>query len=813
MFYNNLKIAFRTLVKNKTYTSINIVGLMVGIAAVLLIYRIVSYELSFNKSFIHHDRIVRVIATDPGDVSEKNLSICIPVAAMRAIRTDIPQFEKVARIRETWPTITVPGENEAIPKRKFTTGRGDVSFFTDSEFDDIFKLTWLTGNNVKSLDQPSNIMLSRSWAEKLFDNWENATGKIVKLDNFIPLTVQGVYEDLADNTDFPLRFLISYPTLEIKQHREYLGLSPDDSWGSCSSNNQVYALLNKEDQMDAANTALAAIGKDNYEPAANGKTKIHQAQPFSMLHYDDELQNSGRSRTPYRSIHILMFIGVLILLIASFNFINLATSQATQRAKEVGVRKTLGGRPSQLIAQFMSETAIIVGIAIILGIVLAEFALPLLQYVSDVPNDKPFLAEPTIWLVLLGIFAVITLLAGLYPAFVLSSYRPVEALSRNIKTRSFGGMNLQRGLVVAQFVVSSILIISAIITIKQLDFIQNQDLGFDTDLVYSFGINTDSLSLSKHTALKNKLKALPDIREVSFNSDQPLSNNTWSGNFRIEGRSEDETFETTYKFADEDYQNTFGIELLAGQWLAPSDTFRHLIVNETFVRKVKLGTPEEALQKKVRIWGEYYPIIGVVKDFHTHSLHTAHQPLSMLSHKDFYWITAVKMTNKNVQKSLASIQNVFDEVYPAQVLDGGFMDERIQQFYEEEQRTASLCKGFGLLAIFISCLGLLGLAMHAAARRTKEIGVRKVLGASVGNIITLLSKDFIILVILALFIAIPLAWYGMSHWLEDFAYHIDLHWSIFLLAGITAILVAFLTVGIQGFRAAVADPIRSLRDE
>ena len=812
MFYNNLKIAFRTLIKNKTYTSINMIGLIVGIAAVLLIYRMVSYELSFNKNFVNHDRIVRVVATDPGDVSEKNLGVCIPVAAMLAIRTDVPQFEKVARIRETWTTLTVSGENEEIPKRKFSNGREDLTFFADPEFDDIFKLNWLTGDNVAALGQPSNIMLSRSWAEKLFDNWEDATGKVVKLDNFIPLTVQGVYEDLPTNADFPLTSLISYPTLELKQHREYLGLSPDDSWGSCSSNNQVYALLKDENQIDAANAILANIGKDNYKKEVNGKRKTHVIQPFSMLHYDDELQNSG-SRTPYRSIKILIFIGILILLIASFNFINLATSQATQRAKEVGVRKTLGGRPSQLIAQFMSETALIVGMALILGVVLAEFALPLLQYVSEVPLQQPFLKETNIWFLLLGIFILVTLLAGLYPAFVLSSYRPVEALTRNIKTRSLGGVNLQRTLVIAQFVVSSILIISATITIKQLSYIQNQDLGFNGDLVYTFGINTDSLSLSKHSVLKNKLRALPDISEVSLNSDQPISSNTWSGNFRMEGRSEDETFETTYKFVDDSYHHTFGLELIAGKWLAPSDTFRHVIVNETFVRKVKLGTPEEALQKKVRVWGKFYPIIGVVKDFHTHSFHTAHQALTIISRKDFYWQAGVKLNKNNVQASLAGIQKVYDEVYPEQVLNGQFMDERIQRFYETEQRISSLCKGFGLLAIFISCLGLLGLAMHAAARRTKEIGVRKVLGASVGNIVTLLSKDFILLVFIALIIAIPIAWYGMSNWLEDFAYHIELHWSIFLLAGITAILVAFITVGIQGFRAAVADPIQSLRDE
>ncbi len=813
MFYNNLKIAFRTLVKNKTYTAINIVGLMIGIAAVLLIYQMVSYELSFNKNFVNHDRIVRVVATDPGDVSENNLAVCIPVAAMLAIRTDVPQFEKVARIRETWTTLTVPGENGEIPSRKFSTGREDVAFFADPEFDDIFKLNWLSGDNVAALGQPSNIMLSRSWAEKLFDKWENATGKVIKLDNFIPLTVQGVYEDIPFNTDFPVTCLISYPTLELKQHRDYLGLSPDDSWNSCSSNNQVYALLKDENQMEASKAVLANIGKDNYNPASNGKRKTHTLQPFSMLHYDEELGNSGRSTTSHQSINILIFIGILILLIASFNFINLATSQATQRAKEVGVRKTLGGRPAQLILQFMSETAIIVGIAVILGMVLAEFTLPLLQYISDVPSDQPFLMQTNIWFLLLSVFVVVTLLAGLYPAFVLSSYKPVEALSRKIKTHSLGGINLQRSLVIAQFVVSSILIISAIITIRQLDYIQNQDLGFEENLVYAFGINTDSISLSKHTVLKNKLTALPDITQISLNSDQPISSNTWSGNFRVEGRSEDEAFETTYKFVDDNYHNTFGLDLIAGKWLAPSDTFRQIIVNETFIRKVELGTPEEALQKKVRVWGNFYPIVGVVKDFHTHSLHTPHQPLTMISRKDFYWQVGVKMTNNNVQSSLAGLQKVFDEVYPEQVLNGQFMDERIQRFYEDEQRMSALCKGFGLLAIFISCLGLLGLAMHAAARRTKEIGVRKVLGASIGNIIALLSKDFILLVIIALFIAIPIAWYSMSNWLEDFAYHVDLHWGIFLLAGITAVLIAFITVGVQGFRAAVADPIRALRDE
>lgn len=814
MLYNNIKIAFRTLVKNKVYTIINIVGLMVGIAAALLIYRMVSYEKSFNKNFPDYERIVRVVSDRDNDPSGKSKGVCLPLPAMTAVIETVPQLMYTARIRELWPTLSTPGKNGITPKTKFAVSDQETAFYAEPDFLKIFPSTFLAGNPETALDDPASIVLTESWANKLFDDWKNAMNQTVLINNIISVVVTGVMEDYPVNTDFPVPALISYKTL--LQNREIYYLGDDDNWGNCSSNNQLYGMLHDKNQMAEANSAVAKIGTAEYNDGIRNiekGEKFQLLQPLSMLHHDENFGHSGTHRTDHKELRILSLIGLLILLIACFNFINLATAQATARAKEVGVRKTLGGRPGQLMGQFMSETALIVFFAVALGVMLAEFALPLLSYISEVPTSYPFLATGSIWLYIGSIFIGVTLLAGLYPSFVLSSYRPVEALSKKIKTRSLGGLNLQRGLVVVQFVVSALLIIGSIITIQQMNYIQNQDLGFNKDLVYSFGMNNDSISLAKHQPLINTLKEIPEVVGVSLNSDHPLSTNMWSGNFRVQGREEDEKFSATYKFSDENYDEVFGLKLLAGTYLTPSDTFKHLVINETMLEKLNFESPEAALNEKLQVWGKYYPIVGVVEDFFTRTIHDEKLPLIISTRRDFYWLAAVKIKPQNVNQTLAAIRNGFDKIYPEQVLEGKFMDERIAGFYEAEQRLTALCQGFGFLAIFISCLGLLGLAMHAAARRTKEIGVRKVLGASIGNIVSMLSKDFLILVFIAFLIASPIAWYAMSSWLDTFAYRVDMTWTVFLIAGIIAILVAFITVGIQGLRAALVNPIRALRDE
>lgn len=809
MWKNNLKIAFRALQKNKIYTGINILGLTVGIAAALLIFRMVTYELSFNKNFENYDRIARVVSIVKNPADGDTHSVCTPVPAMEEVKQTVSQFEYKSRIRENWSNITVPNPNGGPPLKKFSTDDSETAFFVDKEFPKIFDFEWLAGDKNTALAEPSTIVLTKTWAEKCFDDWTKAMNKIVLIDNLIPVTVTGVVEDMPKNCDFTFPYLVSYETVENNAQLFFYNAN----WGSCSSNDQIYALVKDMSQTESINKTLAKVGAKRYTDESGQQRKFHLLQPLSDIHYNEDYGHSGDHQTSKSRLKVLGFIGLLILIIACFNFINLATAQASLRAKEVGVRKTLGGRPSQLIGQFMSETGLIVLFSVTAGTTLAYLFSPLLKYVSDVPDELPFIGTPEVWLFLGVVTVLVTLLAGLYPSMTLASYKPVEALKSKVSHRSVGGVSLRKSLVVFQFVIAQALIIGAMITINQLDYIGSRDLGFSKDLIYNFSFNADSMTVARQTALKQNLLQVPTVDVVSFNSDPPLSGNTWSSNFRFDTRPEDEKFHTNMKFADSDYQNTYDIELAAGRWLAPSDTMREVIINETMLRKLGLTNADEAVGKTIGMGRSKFPIVGVAKDFHTHSLRQEHQPLVMSTRKEYYWEAALKIRPSDLKSTTTSIQAAFDKVLPEQVFTGEFFDENLAQFYEDDARLSATCKGFGLLAILISCLGLFGLATHAATQRIKEIGVRKVLGASVSSIIGLLSKDFLKLVMIALVLAAPLAYYFMNSWLDNFAYRIDISWSVFVLAGLLAMLIAFLTVGFQSVKAALVNPVESLKNE
>ncbi|MCU0348285.1 MAG: FtsX-like permease family protein, partial [Saprospiraceae bacterium] len=529
---------------------------------------------------------------------------------------------------------------------------------------------------------------------------------------------------------------------------------------------------------------------------------------------NENYYNSGTHIIPKSRIHVLSAIGLLILALACFNFINLATAQASLRAKEVGVRKTLGSARGQLIAQFMSETGIIVVAAVGMGAALAAMAAPLLRHVSEIPAEIPFLSNPTVLAFLVATAVVVTLLSGLYPSLTLAGFQPVKALRSNASKSLTGGAGLRKGLVVAQFAIAQCLIIGAIITIMQLDYIRTQDLGFKKELVYGFGFGVDSLTVQRQAALRQTLLQIPSVTSVSFSSDQPFSGNTWQGNFRYGDHPEDEKFSTSIKMADEKYQETYGIKMLAGRWLAPSDTMKEVVVNRTMLQKLGVQNPQDAVGQDYLLWGSrQLKIVGVTEDFHTHSFREEHMPLTITTEKEFYSEAGIQIRASNPAATVAAIQKAFDEVLPEQVFEGRFLDESIARFYEDDRRLATTCKGFGLLAILISCLGLFGLATHAAQQRVKEIGVRKVLGATTAGIVQLLSKDFLLLVAVALVVASPLAYFLMEKWLEDFVYRIDIKWWVFALSGVLAVVVAFLTVSFQSIKAALANPVKSLRSE
>lgn len=808
MIRNYILIALRNMRKHPTYTLINTIGLAAGIASVLLIYRIIDFELSFNKSFPNYNNLVRIVKEHHKLDGDLEYNVCVPVPAMDIIASTIPQFAATSRTKEVWPSITMK-DPQGGPVKKFNVPDGQTAFFVDPDFFSMFSIQWISKPDVESFKLPGTIVLTESFAKRFNVDPLLMVGKVLLLDNIAEVTVTGIIRDMPVNCDFNFPFLMSWETMLA--HKEDFFF--DERWGSCASNNQMYAMMQDPGQIDQVDAILASVGKEEYKDRNGKQASFHMLQPMSDLHFDERWHNSGTHVMPMSRLRILGAIGLLILIMACFNFINLSTARATLRASEVGVRKTLGSDRGQLIGQFMGETAILVLVGAAIGAVLAYFLSPLLSYVSEVPTAYPFFSNFQIIGFLVLLVIAVTLLAGFYPSLVLASFSPGMALYGRRKRNSNQGITLRKSLVVLQFVIAQGLVIGALITLLQLDFIHNRDLGFNQDLVYTFPVGVDSTSLSRQAPLKSSLLAMPDVEAVSFSSDLPFSGNTWSSNFRYGDRAEDEPYAVTMIFSDTDYPKTFGLELVAGRWVTPSDTIRQTVINETLVHKLGIQNPEEVVGQTIGMGKRKVEITGVVKDFNTHSLYNEMLPLMLSTRKEYYWSVGVKIKPQDVNATLQGIVQAFDRIYPDQVFEGKFFDESIQEFYENDQKLSRTCKAFGLLAILIASLGLFGLITHNVQERVGEIGVRKVLGASTQSIVGLLSLDFLQLVLIAIVIAGPLAWFLMNRWLQNFAFHIDFQWWVIGVTGLVALLIAFGTISVQAIRAALANPVESLRSE
>ena len=811
MLTTYFKLALRNISNNRLYSVINIVGLAVGIAACLLIFRLVHYELSFNENYRGFDRIVRVVTVVSSPEEGETYTTGIPIPAMDVIQNTVAQFEQFTRIKEIWPIITVPDAAGGVATRKFNTDEDhEVGIFAEPAFFKIFDWQWLAGDPGTALLEPGAIVLSQKMAEKCFDTWQSALGKTLLMDNAILLTVRGVVANAPANCDFPFHVMVSYETLKKNKGLYFYG----NEWGSTSSNDQVYALLKDPGQLAAANEVLAQVGQKEYKAENTNFSKVHQLQKLSDLHYDDRYGSNGGHVISKSRLWVLSLVGILIVVMACFNFINLATALAARRSKEVGVRKTLGGSRLQLMRQFMGETTLLVFFAVALGAVLAALMAPQLKHISDVPDALPFFSTPVIWLFLLAVTLVVSLLSGFYPALVLAGFNPIKALKSNTAPNGAGGGSLRKSLVVLQFVIAQGLIIGTLITVSQLDYMRKIDLGFQPGLVYTTQISCDSISSPRFETFKQKLLQLPGVVSASFGNDVPSSGNTWTSNFALGQGSQDAPFNTAIKYCDVDYFKTYGLRLAAGRTLQPSDTMREVMVNQTLLRKLGIRDPNTVLGKELRLGGRrWVSIIGVVEDFNSHSLHKELEPITITSRKEYYNVVGVKIRPENMNATTVAIQKLFDQTFPEQVFAGQYFDESIAEFYRDENRFSLTCKGFALLAIFISCLGLFGLASLIAVQKTKEIGIRKVLGASVGSVVRLLSRDFLLLVFIAFVVAAPLAWWGMNQWLQDFVYRVDIGWYLFALTGVLAMLVAMAAISFQAVRAALMNPVESLRSE
>jgi predicted permease len=806
MIKNYVKIAFRNLTRHKAFSVINIAGLAIGIASCLLLFTVIRYELSYDKFQPDYRHIYRVVTQDKySDGITYNPGV--PFPAVDALRIEFPGIPSGVLMASSGSQVTVLGKkgSNTSSEKKFIEGTG--FFFCDPQFFQVFQYDWLAGD-ASVLQYPNQTVLTRTLAEKYFGNWQNAMGQYLKLDNVATVKVTGILQDPPVNTDIPLGIVTSYET--VKGHAGTYSYSQD--WHSTSSNFEVFMKLPENNSAVAVDRRLEGFNaKYNKSPGGNSK-RTNFLQPLSEIHFDKRFSNFGDHITSKATLLTLSLIGLFIIIMACINFINLSTAQAVGRSKEIGIRKVLGGFRLQLFGQVLGETAFLVIASVLLALGLAVLCLPYIKNIALIHESIQFLNWQTAAFLLVLSIAII-FLAGTYPALVLSGFRPAQALKNKITSATIGGISIRRSLVVIQFSISQILIIATIIAVTQMSFVKNADLGFNQDAILLYSANADSAFHAREESFKQKLAQLPGVQSVSFNTDVPSSDNGWFTNFAYDHRA-DEKFQVSLKFADEDYFNTFGLQFISGRGFDRSDTAKDVVINETLARRLGEKDPAHAVGKEMRVGGgRWRTIVGVVKDFKTSSLRDAIKPTLILEGKRYYGVTAVKLHTSSIPRTQTAIETEWNRSFPEYAFTRSFMDENIANFYQQEDQLALLYKIFAGIAIFISCLGLYGLVSYMAIQKTKEIGIRKVLGASVKNIIYLFSKEFTILILIGSVIAVPVSWFMMNHWLQNFTFRIKINLEIFVVAIVISLLIAWLAVGYKSLKAALANPTNSLRSE
>eukprot|EP01137_Pigoraptor_chileana_P005655 Opistho-2@49028 len=553
------------------------------------------------------------------------------------------------------------------------------------------------------------------------------------------------------------------------------------------------------------------IAKYEDDPKAPGKVS-HNFQPLNDVHHNDNYGNFAQLTTPIKQLVGISVIGLFLLLTACINFINLATAQAVSRSKEVGVRKVMGSRRNQLVWQFLSETSLITLIALLLACVLTELVLPKMQNLLDAEVTFGLFTNPLIVLFLLTMLVLVSFLAGLYPALIMSGFSPALAIKNKLSSANAGGIGLRKTLVVVQFAITAILIVSTLVIIKQMSYIRNKPLGFDATAVAIVNLPQDSLSQLKYNSFKAQVLAKKGVKNVSFNSAAPASQSNNETSFTYNS-SKTADFQVNTKLGDEEYFKTFGLTFVAGRALAKSDTIKEFVVNETFLKKLNVRNPNEALGKIVGIWGKKGPIVGVVKDFNNSSLHEAIAPIAIFTRKVNYDAIAIKLESKALSSTLKEIETNFNSTFPDGIYEVGFMDDEITSYYRTEQVMGTLFKVFAGVVIFISFIGLFGLISFVATQRTKEIAIRKVLGASNIELVKMLNSSFLWMVLIANMVAWPVAYIIVNQWLAGFQYRIDLSVWPFVLATIISMTITILTVTLRSYRAAKANTIDALKYE
>lgn len=794
MIKNNIKIAFRSLLRHKAFAFINILGLAVGISACFLIYLFVTFETSYDNFHSKADRIYRVI-TDVKTPTETIESSYITSPVAPNLKRDFPEIEDAVRI--------APDE--------FLVKKGDVKFqekksvLADSTLFNIFDFALIAGNKKTALIEPMSVVISETAAKKYFGN-SNPLGQEIQLTgNAINAKITGVMKDIPKNSQIEADVIVS-----VSSWKAIYGQPISDSeW--TNHTNYTYILVKPNTNVKALAAKFPAFQEFHHGEDAK---KLQMQDYLGLEPLRDVYLKSKRGgfiTGNINNIYIFSAIGIFILLIACVNFINLTTARSSERAKEVGIRKVVGALRFQLARQFISESIIICLIAFLLSLVLSAITLPLFNQLAGKEISDSIFNNPLQIAGLLIISIIIGLVAGIYPSLVLSSFKPVSVLKGRFSTGT-RGLILRRSLVVFQFTISIVLIAGTIIVYRQLSYMRSQSLGFDKEQTVVINTNYDK----NKDIFKQSLSSIAGVLSSTFSSHVPGggSNSAYS---EVENkRGEMQKSNIDLYFVDFDYVKQYDLKLAAGRTFSkdfPTDSTQAMVINEAASKMLGYSTPQEAVGRKFDQWGRKGQIIGVLKDFHYKSLQSNIPPLVMRFEPWGLGMISVKVAGANLPATLKAIGDKWTQVIPNRPFEYNFLDEFYDRQYRAEDHFGNLFFNFAILAIFISCLGLLGLSSYSTMQRTKEIGIRKVLGANVAGIVNLLSVEFIKLVFIALVIAIPIAWFSMHKWLADFAYQTNISWWIFGLAGGLAVLIAFSTISYQAIKAAMANPVKSLRTE
>jgi putative ABC transport system permease protein len=794
MIRNYLLLAVKHLRKQRVFSVINILGLTVGITCCFMIFLFIMNELSYDDFHKNGKNIYRVMRVGNNNGERRNVPYLSPPYGPTLIN-DYPDAVQAS--------VRLMRDNDLISYDNISFNEKNI-YLADKNFFEFFDFRLTKGNSATVLKEPNSIVLSETTAKKYFGN-DEPIGKILQFNKDQQLKVTGICKDVPVNSHLQFDMVIPLELLRPMQ--------PD--WFTQWPSNGLFTYIQLNPNVDPKQfekhfPAFMDKYLGDYYASAGFKMGL-TIQPLSDVYFTtDALDNVKHGNK--KMVYIFMCIAILILVIACINFINLATARATDRSKEVGLRKVLGAVRRQLFSQFMLESILYATVACILSIGLVQLLMP--AYSNLLGYQLPsFWGNPIVYIFLVAVILIVGLLAGSYPALLLSSFSPIESLKGKLKVGKSGSF-FRKALVVFQFGISVLLIISVVIIMSQMNYMRNTDLGFNKE--QTMIVRFDNLAISrKKSQFKNELKTIPAVQNVSLMSGEPGGFHDGYG-FEAEGKSQEQLIFRT-EYADWDFAKTLGLKIIAGRDLSENfktDSLQSVLINRTAANTLGY-TPEQAIGKWIKNLSKdslRRTIIGVVEDYHFSSMKSRIEPLVISPGTDKR-LALIRLKTSQLPSAIAAIKKIYTNVAPDYPFEYSFLDEQFDKAYKTESKQQSVLSIFSMIAIFIACLGLFGLASYTAIKKTKEIGIRKVLGSSVQNIILLLSKDLLKPVLIGTAIAIPIGYYAMNKWLQGFAYRINFHWWMFAIAVVVAVTIALLTVGLQALKAAIANPIKSLRTE